>query len=107
LLHKKSNQSPVVTKTSSNHIFFHIIIIYIYTIKIQTILLYVIGELSGSKSLSLEKTEYHTDTAAELNRLAKRTLNLSHETSTETNSSENGIEEQISTTFSEKSSSEC
>ncbi|XP_026817674.1 cytoplasmic dynein 1 light intermediate chain 2-like [Rhopalosiphum maidis] len=81
LLHKKSNQSPVVTKTSS--------------------------ELSGSKSLSLEKNEYHTDTAAELNRLAKRTLNLSHDTSTETNSSENGIEEQISTTFGEKSSSEC
>jgi len=63
--------------------------------------------LSGSKSLTLEKTEYHTDTAAELDRLAKRTLNLSHESSTETNSSENGIEEQKSTTFGEKSSSEC
>lgn len=63
--------------------------------------------MSGSKSLSLEKTEYHTDTAAELDRLAKRTLNLSHEISTETNLSENGIEEHMSTTFGEKSSSEC
>jgi len=69
--------------------------------------LYIIGELSGSKSLSLEKTEYDADTAAELNRLAKRTLNLSHETSAETNLLENRIEEQISTTFGEKSSSEC
>lgn len=69
---------------------------------------YTLGELSGSKSLSLEKTEYETDTAAELDRLAKRTLNLSsHETSTETNSSENGIEEQNSAIFGEKSSSEC
>lgn len=81
LLHKKSTQSPVLTKTTS--------------------------ELSGSKSLSLEKTEYDADTAAELNRLAKRTLNLSHETSAETNLPENRIEEQISTTFGEKSSSEC
>jgi len=65
------------------------------------------GEYSGSKSLSFEKTEYHTDTAAELDRLAKQTLTFSHETSTETNSSENGIEEQNSATFGEKSSSEC
>lgn len=67
----------------------------------------ITGELSGSKSLSLENTEYHTDTSAELDKLAKRTLNLSHETSTETNSSENGIEEQTSATYGEKSSSEC
>lgn len=70
--------------------------------------LFVAGELSGSKSLSLEKTEYHTDTAAELDRLAKRTLNMSHdESSTEPNVSENGTEEQTSAGFDEKSSSEC
>lgn len=66
-----------------------------------------LGELSGSKSLSLEKSEYHSDTAAELDRLTKRTLNLTNETSVETNSSENGIEEQTSATYGEKSSSEC
>lgn len=68
---------------------------------------YITGELSGSKSLSLDNTEYHTDTAAELDRLAKRTLNLLHESSTDPNSSETGIEEQTSATFGEKSSSEC
>lgn len=67
--------------------------------------MYILDELSGSKSLSLEKNEYDTD--SELDRLAKRTLNLSHETSTEINSSENGIEEKNSATFGEKSSSEC
>lgn len=66
---------------------------------------YILGELSGSKSLSLEKNEYDTDT--ELDRLTKRTLNLSHDTSTETNPSENGIDKQNSTNFGEKSSSEC
>lgn len=68
--------------------------------------MFVSGELSGSKSLSLDNTEFHTDTAAELDKLTKRTLNLTNDTSTETNS-ENGVEEQISTNFDEKSSSEC
>lgn len=66
-----------------------------------------LGELSGSRSLSFEKTEYHTDTAVEFERLTKRTLNMSHDTSTETNSSENGIEEQNFDNFDDKSSSEC
>lgn len=74
---------------------------------IYKFVIYILGELSGSKSLSLDNTEYHSDTAAELDRLAKRTLNLSHETSLETNSSETGIDEQTSATFDEKSSSEC
>lgn len=55
----------------------------------------------------MENTEYHTDTAAELDRLTKRTLNLTDDTSTETNLPENGVEEQISTNIDEKSSSEC
>jgi len=67
----------------------------------------VSAELSGSKSLSLEKTEYHTDTAAELDKLTNRTLSFSHQSSTETNSSENGVDEQTSATFGAKSSSEC
>lgn len=58
--------------------------------------------------MSLDKTEYLTDTVAELDRLAKRTLNLSsHENSIDTNSSENGTEEQTSVVYDEKSSSEC
>jgi len=65
----------------------------------------ILGELSGSKSLSLEKTDYDTDTVAELDKLAKRTINLSQEMPVETNLSD--IKEQNSATFSEKSSSEC
>ncbi|XP_050425975.1 cytoplasmic dynein 1 light intermediate chain 2 [Adelges cooleyi] len=80
LLHKKSNQSPVMSKSP--------------------------GELSGSKSLSLDHTEYPTDTAAELDKLAKKTLNLSNSLSTETSSIDNGAGE-LTTSLAEQSSSEC
>lgn len=66
------------------------------------------GELSGSKSLSLENSEYRIDTASNLDRLSKRSLNLTNETSIEAaNSSGNSIEEQNSATYAEKPSSEC
>lgn len=66
----------------------------------------ILGELSGTKSLSLEKTDYDTDTVAEVDKLAKQTKHLSQEMSVETNLSDD-IKEQFSTTYSEKSSSEC
>ncbi|XP_050528607.1 cytoplasmic dynein 1 light intermediate chain 2 isoform X2 [Daktulosphaira vitifoliae] len=84
LLHKKSNQSPIPTKTT--------------------------GELSGSKSLSFDHptdypTEYPTDAAAELDKLAKKSLNITSSTLNETNNVRG--EKSNSTSLMDQSSSDC
>lgn len=66
-----------------------------------------LGELSGSRSLSFETAEYHADTAEELERLTKETLNLAHDTSAESSTYEKGTDEHNFDSFDDKSSSEC
>lgn len=80
---------------------------YVSYLSYKGTLIVCLGELSGSRSLSFERAEYHADTAAELERLTKGTLNLGHETSTASSTSENGTDEQKFDHFDDKSSSEC